>query len=257
MRAGVAYVPADRRARASIGHFSARENLTLAQMRDLRHPWGGVNRARERHEAFAWMTKLRVVPRGQIEQAFDLFSGGNQQKIVLAKWLRTRPRVILVDEPTQGVDAGAQAEIHELLVKAAEDGAAVVVASSDTKELAQICDRALVMQDGVVSAELSGPDINEPALISAIIDEFCRDPEGRPRQSFAARAMSMALNVLRALQFPERQRDLGHGADRSGLLVHYTGHFPLRPNLDLAPGHPSDRCDHSCRADPSAFGRGV
>ena len=256
MRAGVAYVPADRRARASIGHFSARENLTLAQMRDLRHPWGGVNRARERHEAFAWMTKLRVVPRGQIEQAFDLFSGGNQQKIVLAKWLRTRPRVILVDEPTQGVDAGAQAEIHELLVKAAEDGAAVVVASSDTKELAQICDRALVMQDESLAQNYRAGHQRARSHLRHY-RRVCRDPEGRPRQSFAARAMSMALNVLRTLEFPERQRDLGDGADRSGLLVHYTGHFPLRPNLDLAPGHPSDRCDHSCRADPSAFGRGV
>ena len=171
MRAGVAYLPADRRARASIGHFCARENLTLARMEDLRRAWGGIDRARERDEALAWMTRLRVVPRGEIEQTFDLFSGGNQQKIVLAKWLRTRPRVILVDEPTQGVDAGAQAEIHELLVKAAHDGSAVVVASSDTKELAQICDRVLVMREGVVGAELSGADISETALISAVIDE--------------------------------------------------------------------------------------
>jgi ribose transport system ATP-binding protein len=171
IRAGVAYVPADRRARASIGHFTARENLTLAKLRDLRHPWGSINRARERHEAFSWMTRLHVVPRGQIELPFDLFSGGNQQKIVLAKWLRTRARVLLVDEPTQGVDAGSQAEIHELLAMAARDGATVIVASSDTKELAQICDRALVMRDGVVSAELSGSDISESALISAIIDD--------------------------------------------------------------------------------------
>jgi ABC-type sugar transport system ATPase subunit len=180
LRAGVAYVPADRRARASIGHFSARENLTLARMRDLRHAWGGVNRARERDEALAWMTRLRVVPREEIEQAFDLFSGGNQQKIVLAKWLRTRPRVILVDEPTQGVDAGAQAEIHELLVKAAQDGAALVVGSSDTKELAQICDRVLVMREGVVGAELSGGDISESALISAIIDESFEASRDKP-----------------------------------------------------------------------------
>ena len=149
-------------------------------MRDLRHTWGGVNRARERHEALAWMTRLRVIPQGQIEQTFDLFSGGNQQKIVLAKWLRTRPRVILVDEPTQGVDAGAQAEIHELLVKAAQDGAAVVVASIDTKELAQICDRVLVTREGVVGAELSGGDISESALISAIIDKSFEASTDKP-----------------------------------------------------------------------------
>jgi ABC-type sugar transport system ATPase subunit len=171
IRAGVAYVPADRRARASIGHFSARENLTLAHMRNIRRPWGAIHRALERQEALAWMDRLRVTPSGQIEQAFDLFSGGNQQKIVLAKWLRVQPRVFLIDEPTQGVDAGAQTEIYELLVKAARTGAAVVVASSDTKELARICDRALVMRDGVVSSELSGADITESALISAVIDD--------------------------------------------------------------------------------------
>jgi ABC-type sugar transport system ATPase subunit len=179
IRAGVAYVPADRRARASIGHFSARENLTLAHMRDIRRPWGAIHRALERQEALAWMDRLRVTPGGQIEQAFDLFSGGNQQKIVLAKWLRVKPRVFLIDEPTQGVDAGAQTEIYELLVKAARAGAAVVVASSDTKELAHICDRALVMRDGVVSSELSGADISESALISAVIDDSSDAREDR------------------------------------------------------------------------------
>jgi ABC-type sugar transport system ATPase subunit len=171
IRAGIAYVPADRRARASIGHFSARENLTLARMRDIRRPWGAIHRARERQEVLAWMDRLRVSPGGQIEQAFDLFSGGNQQKIVLAKWLRVQPRVLLIDEPTQVVDAGAQTEIYALLVKAAKAGAVVVVASSDTKELAHICDRALVMRDGVVNTELSGADISESALISAVIDD--------------------------------------------------------------------------------------
>jgi ABC-type sugar transport system ATPase subunit len=182
IRAGVGYVPADRRARASVGHFGARENLTLVGMRDICRPWGAVNRPREHLEALSWMDRLGVVPGGRTEQPFELFSGGNQQKLVLAKWLRMRPRIILVDEPTQGVDAGAQAEIYELLGKAAKDGAAVVVASSDTKELAQICDRVLVMRDGVVAAELSDEDVNESTLISAVIDdssEARNDPAGR------------------------------------------------------------------------------
>jgi ribose transport system ATP-binding protein len=171
MRAGLAYVPADRRARASIGHFSARENLTLARLRDLSRPWGAISRSRERGEALAWMNRLRVAPQGRSEQAFELFSGGNQQKLVLAKWLRLRPRVLLVDEPTQGVDAGAQAEIYDLLASAAKEGATVIVSSSDTRELAEICDRAIVLREGAVGAELSGGEITEPALISAIIDD--------------------------------------------------------------------------------------
>jgi ribose transport system ATP-binding protein len=122
------------------------------------------------------MDRLRIQPPGRIEQPFDLFSGGNQQKIVLAKWLRLRPRVILVDEPTQGVDAGAQAEVYALLVEAARGGAAVVVASSDAKELAEICDRVVIMRDGVVSAELTGGEIGESALIAAIVDDS-RQPQ--------------------------------------------------------------------------------
>ena len=141
------------------------------------------------------------VPRGQIEQTFDLFSGGNQQKIVLAKWLRTRPRVILVDEPTQGVDAGAQAEIHELLVKAAQDGAAVVVASSDTKELAQICDRVLVMREGVVGAELSGDGHQRVRSHLRHHRRVLRSQQGQTRHASAAWATRMAVNVLRALSF--------------------------------------------------------
>jgi ribose transport system ATP-binding protein len=82
-----------------------------------------------------------------------------------------QPRVLLVDEPTQGVDAGAQADVYELLVKAARDGAAVVVASSDAKELVEICDRVLVMRDGGVRAELSGRDLSEAALIAAVVDD--------------------------------------------------------------------------------------
>jgi ribose transport system ATP-binding protein len=171
LRAGVAFVPADRRAKGSVGRFTARENLTLARMRDVSTAWGAISPGRERHEARSWMDRLRVAPAGRIEQAFDLFSGGNQQKIVMAKWLRTEPRVILVDEPTQGVDAGARTEIYELLMAAAGDGAAVVVASSDSKEIAEICDRVLVLRDGVVSTELSGADVTETALIAAILDE--------------------------------------------------------------------------------------
>ena len=167
IRAGLAYVPADRRARASIGSFSLRENITLVDMGEVSRPWGALDGALERREALGWMERLRVQPRGRTEQAFDLFSGGNQQKIVLAKWLRLKPRVLLVDEPTQGVDAGAQAEVYDLLVEAARGGAAVVVASSDAKELAQICDRVLVLADGAVRAELIGEAISEAALIAA------------------------------------------------------------------------------------------
>ena len=178
IRAGVAFVPADRRGRASIGSFSASENLTLARMSDLCWPWGAIDRARERREVLDWMDRLQVAPSGRLHQEFDLFSGGNQQKIVLAKWLRVRPKVLLIDEPTQGVDANAQAEIYDLLARAARDGATVVVSSSDTKELVAICDRVLVMRDGVDCEDFSGAELSEARLVTAVIDDadgFVRD----------------------------------------------------------------------------------
>jgi ABC-type sugar transport system ATPase subunit len=92
-------------------------------------------------------------------------SGGNQQKVALARWLATRPRVLILDEPTQGVDVGAKAAIYELVARAAAAGAAVLVSSSDTKELALLCDRVLVLRHGRVSAELGRGALSEARLI--------------------------------------------------------------------------------------------
>jgi ribose transport system ATP-binding protein len=100
------------------------------------------------------------------ERILALFSGGNQQKVVLAKWLRNDPKVLLMDEPTQGVDVGAKAGIFELIAGAAGAGAGILISSSDTKELALICDRVLVMRDGELAAEVNKPDLSEARLVS-------------------------------------------------------------------------------------------
>lgn len=179
IRAGLAFVPADRRVRGAVGLFPARENITLPRLAPLRRPWGTVDLARERADVGDWMDRVRVLPAGFAEQRFDLFSGGNQQKIVLAKWLRLAPRVILLDEPTQGVDAGAQAEIYELLIQAAAQGAVVIVSSSDTKELATVCDRVLVMRDGVIADEFDHSRLSESALVRAVVDDSSLPNESR------------------------------------------------------------------------------
>jgi ribose transport system ATP-binding protein len=153
MRAGIALVPADRRAAGSVSDLTVEENCTLTDLK--RHSGGGgrLLRARERTEVQHWITTLDVRPnRG--EAAFATLSGGNQQKIVMAKWLRMNPRVLLLDEPTQGVDVHAKATIHALARDAATDGSAVVIASSDDAELCDTCDRVLVMRDGVIAGEL-------------------------------------------------------------------------------------------------------
>ena len=116
------------------------------------------------------MERVNALPLRSSGQRLREFSGGNQQKILLAKWLRLQPSVLLLDEPTQGVDVGAQSEIHALLRSAAEEGAAFVVASSDTHELAGLCDRVLVIKGGQIQRELSGTHLDESAIIHAILD---------------------------------------------------------------------------------------
>jgi ABC-type sugar transport system ATPase subunit len=106
------------------------------------------------------MHTLDIQPR-MPERPLGLFSGGNQQKAVIAKWLRITPSVLLVDEPTQGVDVGASESIRALLVNAAAEGMTVLVCSSDNADLVRMCSRVLVMRDGVVACELRGADIND------------------------------------------------------------------------------------------------
>ena len=96
-----------------------------------------------------------------VNEPLSIFSGGNQQKILFGKWLSQQPSVFLLDEPTQGVDVGAKADLHRELVTAAQNGAAVIVSSSDLEELADLCDRVLVIVDGKISAELVGAELTE------------------------------------------------------------------------------------------------
>ena len=143
-----------------------RENVTLADLRPYLR--GGILRHRkERSDVDAWLGMLDVRPRNQTLGTMRL-SGGNQQKVLLARWLRIQPRVLVLDEPTQGVDVGAKAEIHRRITDAAREGAGVLVCSTDSAELVRVCDRVLVMQRGAIGAELLGRDISEER-----IDRLC------------------------------------------------------------------------------------
>lgn len=168
--AGMGYLPPDRLTRAGISEHTARENLTLAHLRPLQGWHGAISSLAETEEAERWMERVNALPVRSSGQRFHAFSGGNQQKILLAKWLRLQPSVLLLDEPTQGVDVGAQGEIHSLLRSAADEGAAFVVASSDTHELAGLCDRVLVIKDGRIHQELTGSQLDESAIVHSILD---------------------------------------------------------------------------------------
>ena len=159
IKAGVAYLPPDRKTLGGTMNLSARHNLTLL---DLQPFWrrGTLHRKPEVAEVKTWFERLKVEPRNAGDMTLGTFSGGNQQKILLAKWLRLSPRVLLLDEPGQGVDVGAKLEVHRQIVAVARAGAAVVVCSSEVEELVALCGRVLVIRSGYVSDELVGSRVN-------------------------------------------------------------------------------------------------
>jgi ribose transport system ATP-binding protein len=160
---GVAYLAPDRKIGGGVMTMSARENLTLPNLKPF---WKGgiIRRKAETSRTKGWFERLSVRPANAINDPLSIFSGGNQQKILFGKWLSQKPSVFLLDEPTQGVDVGAKADLHRELVAAAEGGAAIVVSSSDLEELADLCDRVLVIVDGRISAELQGAELTEGAI---------------------------------------------------------------------------------------------
>jgi ribose transport system ATP-binding protein len=163
MRAGLALVPSDRRHEGAIVEMPVRENFSLTDLRRYSTRFGYLSRAREVREVKEWIRRLDVRP-ALPDALFGALSGGNQQKVVLAKWLRRRPAVLLLDEPSQGVDVGAKAVIHALAREVAADGACVLIASSDDSELCDTCDRVLVMRDGRIVAEVTGSRLTAEEL---------------------------------------------------------------------------------------------
>ncbi len=169
IKSGMGFVPADRRRHGGFVTMTAAENITMPRLSPVRGRLGQIKARAERLDAQTWMDHADVKPSGAQRRLFGLFSGGNQQKLVMAKWLRILPKVLLLDEPTQGVDVGAQAGVHALIARAARDGAAVLVSSTDTKELVTLCHRVMVLHKGRVATELQGDALTEGALIRATL----------------------------------------------------------------------------------------
>jgi ABC-type sugar transport system ATPase subunit len=162
IRGGVAFVPADRKVQGLVHAMTVRENLVMASTSRLARLRRPVARRELRvvRESFEGMRIRAASPRVPVAT----LSGGNQQKVVLAKWLATSPRVLMLDEPTRGVDVGAKAEIYQLLFDAAEAGLGVLVSSSENQELLTLCDRILVMFRGRIAAELSRDEATEARI---------------------------------------------------------------------------------------------
>jgi ribose transport system ATP-binding protein len=160
---GVAYLAADRKQGGGVMGLSARENISLPNLRPF---WSGfrLSKKSERRHTDEWFGRLSIRPVSAIDEPLGTFSGGNQQKILFAKWLARGPAVFLLDEPTQGVDVGAKADLHRELLAIAGQGAAVVISSSDLEELADLSDRVVIMTDGAIVAELDGADATVRAI---------------------------------------------------------------------------------------------
>ena len=165
MAAGVGFVPEDRRQQGLVMDMSVQQNVALASLGRLRH--GGIIRASaERAMAADWASRLKI-KYGRLKDPVSMLSGGNQQKVVLAKWLGRKPAVLIVDEPTRGIDVATKAEVHHLLVQLARDGVGVLMISSELPEVLRISDRILVMREGRLMTEFAHADASEEEILSA------------------------------------------------------------------------------------------
>lgn len=172
---GICLVTEDRRGEGLLLDMPIRANLSLATLeRNARAGW--LQRARETESAEAMGRALQIRMRG-VEQAPRTLSGGNQQKVVLGKWLLREPAVLLLDEPSRGVDVVARAEIHRLLLAAADGGMALVVASSDLAELMEIADRIVVLSRGRVAGEVGRDEFDETRILELAYSELMHSGE--------------------------------------------------------------------------------
>jgi ribose transport system ATP-binding protein len=166
---GMFLVPEDRRLEGLVVDFSIRENISLPALdRDTEH--GLVSDARQRERATTMCGQLQVKA-PSIEARAATLSGGNQQKVVLAKWLALGPKVLIVDEPTRGIDVGAKAEIYRLLRGLAAQDVAILMISSDMEEVLHVSDRVLVMHEGKLTGILEGADRSEPNIMTLAVGE--------------------------------------------------------------------------------------
>jgi len=163
--AGLALVPEDRRAQGLVMELSVARNLTLPRRWSLSR-FGLLLAGAESRSARTWADRLRVKT-ARVTDPVSTLSGGNQQKVVLAKWLSTRPGVLIVDEPTRGIDVGTKAEVHGLLSRLAADGVAVLMVSSELPEVLGMADRVLVMHEGRLVADIPRARADERSVMLA------------------------------------------------------------------------------------------
>ena len=143
-------------------------NITLPVLKKYKNKFGIIDRKRQRESVDKWVEMLDVRPNDPDMLAMQL-SGGNQQKVVLAKWISTEAKILIIDEPTNGVDIGAKSEIHQIIRKLASEGTAVIVISSELPEILSVSDRVLVMRKGRIAGEFINDDLTQEMIMSKAV----------------------------------------------------------------------------------------
>ena len=180
---GMALIPEDRKTEGLMLPMSVRDNLSFAAL-DTLSRWGIVDAAAER-AAVERIVRLLAIRTDGTDLPAGSLSGGNQQKLVIGKWLMMGPRVLLLNDPTRGIDVGTKQEMYKLLRELAEAGAAILFYSTDYDELVGCCDRVLVMYDGAIKRELIGGEITERALVGTALNIGADARKTRPLQTAA------------------------------------------------------------------------
>jgi rhamnose transport system ATP-binding protein len=165
---GIAYLSEDRRHVGLSLPQTVTANITLPSLARYAPRLGLVDRRSEREAAEGFRTRLRIRTPG-LDQAVGLLSGGNQQKTMLAKWLNTEPRVLILDEPTRGIDVGAKADVHRIIDELARAGLAIVLISSDLPEVLAVSDRVLVMREGAQTGLFDRADATQERVMTAAV----------------------------------------------------------------------------------------
>ena len=165
---GIAYIPESRQTQGLVLPKTIESNITLPVLKKYRNKIGLIDRKTQRASVDKWVDMLDVRPNDPDMLAMQL-SGGNQQKVVLAKWISTEAKILIVDEPTNGVDVGAKAEIHQIIRKLASEGTAVIVISSELPEILSVSDRILVMRKGRIAGEFLNKDLTQEMIMSKAV----------------------------------------------------------------------------------------
>ncbi|WP_313802847.1 sugar ABC transporter ATP-binding protein [Cytobacillus sp.] len=163
IKEGIAYVPRNRKENAIIKDMNIIENASIVTWPAFSKN-GTINRQKHK-EMFAEKRKALRIKMGKLTDSITSLSGGNQQKVILAKWLAAKPKLLILDNPTQGVDVGAKEDIYDIILKLVEENIAIIVLSSEANEIIRICDRALVMYHGVIQGEVAGEEMTEHEMM--------------------------------------------------------------------------------------------